>query len=67
MSEPLIIALPPGLDLGPSCTIQVTALDPVTGATVAGVNVSNVTLEVSQTSGSQADLFLGVELLPLRV
>jgi hypothetical protein len=45
MAQPLIVTLPPGLDLWPGCVIRVTAVDPTTGATVSGVNVSHVSIE----------------------
>jgi hypothetical protein len=45
MAQPLIVTLPPGLDLWPGCTIRVTAVNPTTGAVVSGVKVSNVTIE----------------------
>jgi hypothetical protein len=63
VAQPLIVALPPGLSLGGGCTITVTALDPSTGNVVAGVNVSNVTIEVDQTMGSEGDLESGAFML----
>jgi hypothetical protein len=52
VAQPLIVTLPPGLDLWPGCIIRVTAVDPATGATVAGVRVSNISIEgVSDTPG----------------
>lgn len=51
MPQPLTVALPPNLDLWDGCVIRVTALDPATGNTVSGVNVSNVTLEVDLLTG----------------
>lgn len=59
MSAPLTVALPPGLEVSESYTISVTALDPATGNVVSGVDVSNVTIEVDQTEGSEADLAVG--------
>ena len=61
MPRPLIVALPPGLELWGDCSVRVTALDPATGNTVSGVNVSDVTLEVEQTDGG--DLSSGPFLL----
>ena len=55
MSQPLTVALPPGLALWGDCEIRVTALSPTTGNEVAGVQVSNVTLEVEQTAGGALD------------
>ena len=63
MSQPLTVALPPGLALWGDCEIRVTALNPTTGNEVAGVQVSNVTLEVDQTVGSEADLKFGPFML----
>lgn len=51
MAKPLIVSLPPDLELWGGCIIRVTALDPTTGNEVAGVKVSNVTIEVDQTGG----------------
>lgn len=53
MAKPLIVPLPPGLVLWGGCTIRVTAVDPDTGATIAGVRVSNVTIEADQLGISQ--------------
>jgi hypothetical protein len=63
MGKPLIVALPPNLDLGPGNGIRVTALDPATGAVVPGVRVANVTIEVALTSGDATDLQTGPFLL----
>jgi hypothetical protein len=45
VAQPLIVTLPPNLDLWEGCIIRVTAVSPTTGATVAGVRVSNVSFE----------------------
>jgi hypothetical protein len=45
MAQPLVVSLPPGLDLWGGCIIRVTAVDPTTGAGVAGVEVSNISFE----------------------
>lgn len=45
MAQPLIVSLPPNLDLWPGCIIRVTAVSPTTGATVGGVRVSNISFE----------------------
>jgi hypothetical protein len=45
MAQPLIVTLPPNLDLWGGCIIRVTAVDPSTGNTVAGVRVSNISIE----------------------
>ncbi len=54
MSQPLIVPLPPGLELWGDCVIRVTALDPTTGSVVSGVQASNVTLEVDHLEGELA-------------
>lgn len=59
MAAPHDIALAPDVDLWDGCTIRVTAIDPDTGNTVAGVKVSNVTLQVVQFAGDSADLTVG--------
>jgi hypothetical protein len=63
MAQPLIVSLPPGLVLSGGYTISVDALDPSTGATVAGVKVSHVTLEVDLLSQGQAESIGAVLLL----
>lgn len=63
MAEPLTVALPPGLELWGGCTIGVAALVPATGDPVPGVDISNVTIEVALTSGSEADLESGPFML----
>jgi hypothetical protein len=55
VSQPLTVALPPGLVLSGGYSISVDALDPTTGATVLGVDVSNVTVEVDLLSGGGAE------------
>jgi hypothetical protein len=55
VAQPLIVTLPPGLDLWPGCIIRVTAVDPTTGATVAGVKAAKISIEgVSDTEGALA-------------
>jgi len=61
MAQPLIVTLPPGLDLWPGCIIRVTAVDPSTGNTVAGVRVSNISIE--GTSDSPDELAYGPFML----
>lgn len=55
MAQPLIVPLPPALDLWEGCTIRITAVSPTTGAGVGGVNVSNVSIEADQTAGPELD------------
>lgn len=45
MAQPLIVTLPPNLDLWPGCVIRVTAVSPTTGLVVSGVRVSNISFE----------------------
>jgi hypothetical protein len=45
VSQPLIVSLPPNLDLWPGCIIRVTAVSATTGATVSGVNVAKISIE----------------------
>ena len=63
MAQPLIVPLPPNIVLWSDCQIRVTAVNPTTGATVAGVNVSNLSLEVDVTKGRESDLAYGPFLL----
>lgn len=46
MSIPRIAPLPPFLALADGMIIRITAIDAVTGATVSGVKVSNVAIDV---------------------
>lgn len=46
----------PIIDLLPAATITVEAVDPTTGATVAGVSFSNGVLYAEGSPGSAADL-----------
>lgn len=55
MAQPLIVTLPPNLVLWPGCIIRVTAVDPTTGSTVAGVKVAKISFEgFSDTEGELA-------------
>jgi hypothetical protein len=53
--QPLIVALPPNLDLWGGCVVRVAALDPSTGNVVPGVTVSTVTLEVDNLAGTDLE------------
>jgi hypothetical protein len=55
MAQPLIVTLPPNLDLWGGCIIRVTAVNPTTGLTVSGVRVSNISIEADQTAGPALD------------
>ena len=52
MPQPLILPLPPNIDLWDGCKIRVTAINATTGAVVSGVNVTEVNLEVVKIKGS---------------
>jgi hypothetical protein len=52
MAQPLTVALPPELELWGGCTIRVTALDPTTGATMSGVLVENIVIDVDNIGGT---------------
>ena len=63
MAQPLTVALPPDLRLWGGCTFSITALNPTTGADVAGVTISDVHIEVEQTAGpseAAGDILLAV-------
>ena len=51
MSAPLELPLPKDLDLDDTYQIRVTAISATTGAVVAGVKVSTVTLIVDNLAG----------------
>lgn len=51
MAAPIKATMPPGLDLGDSYTILIRAIDPTTGADVAGVVISDVSIMVDQLAG----------------
>lgn len=51
MAKPLNGGIPPGLDLDANYTLRFTALDPSSGAVVAGVDVSDASLLVDNLGG----------------
>lgn len=51
MAQPIELPLPPNLELDDTYVVRVTAIDPTTGNTVAGVQVGAVTLMVDNLSG----------------
>jgi hypothetical protein len=51
MGIPTIAGIPGGMDLGANYTVQFTALDPVTGLLVSGVNVSNASILADNKGG----------------
>jgi hypothetical protein len=63
VAQPLIVAMPSDLVLSGGYKIAVTAVNPTTGATVAGVQVQNVAFEVDiRSSGGEiaGDILLAV-------
>lgn len=54
-SQPLVISLPPNLDLWEGCTVRVTAVNPTTGAGVTGVGVQQFNLEVTTDNPSELE------------
>lgn len=64
MAELLQASMPLSVDLGQGYTLQIAAIDQVTGNTIAAVTVSNMTLEVAAVAGgSPADLQSGPFML----
>lgn len=53
MAAPLQSALPSDLQLDGGTILRVTAIDPATGSTVAGVTVANVLFYVTDLTGGQ--------------
>lgn len=52
MAENLNAPMPPSLYLAPTYTLRIAALDPTTGAAVAGVNIGTVVITgEGETSG----------------
>jgi hypothetical protein len=55
MAQKLTAAIPPAFDLSPNYIIRVTAVDPASGNTVTGVNVSNVSIFAAPVTPGTAD------------
>jgi hypothetical protein len=55
VAQPLVVSLPPNLDLWGGCIIRVTAISPTTGLAVSGVDVANISIEADQTAGPPLD------------
>lgn len=55
MAQKLTASMPAGLDLAEMYTIRFAALDPVTGAAVGGVTVSNVQIHCENTGDISDD------------
>ena len=51
MAVPLDASLPPDLDLGPGFTLRVTALSATDGSVVSAVNVSNLSILLTDLTG----------------
>lgn len=51
MSLPVKTGLPDNMSIGPGYTIRFTAVDPTTGAVVAGVTVSDASIFCTASSG----------------
>lgn len=50
MAAPMVAPIPPELELAGRWRIRFTALNPTTGAVVAGVTVSEATIQVADLS-----------------
>lgn len=59
MSQPLDIDMPQDLDVGPTYTVRVTAINPSTGALVSGVNVGTVVITAALVQGTTDGLETG--------
>lgn len=55
MAQKLTASMPENMDLDGTYTVRWAALDPATGADVAGVEISNAAMLVSQVSPGGAD------------
>ena len=53
MAEQYKTSMPPALDLAGGWTVEFDAVDPTTGATVSGVTVSDVAIQVELVSGPE--------------
>ena len=64
MAQKLTASMPENLDLQANYVVQITAVDPTTGALVSGINVSNVAIMAEQitpaSSGGGQDLLTPV-------
>lgn len=52
MPIPTLAPMPESLDVAPGYTIRVTAIDPTTGALVAGVSINTVVITAEQGSSN---------------
>lgn len=60
-AAPLIAGLPPDCVLSAGYIVRITALDPTTGATVAGVTLSDISFFVTDLIGQE----IGDDAAPL--
>lgn len=67
MPQPLIAAIPNDITLAAGYVIRVVALNPTSGATVAGVRATDVAFQVANTSPAGDGGSAGVAPLPLLV
>lgn len=51
MAKAVKAAMPPDVDIGPGWTVEFAAIDPTTGADVAGVVVSAAMIEAKDLTG----------------
>lgn len=59
MAQPIDIDMPQDLDIGPTYTLRVTALNPSTGALVSGVTIGTVVITASLVQGTTDGLEVG--------
>jgi hypothetical protein len=52
MAQPLTVAFPPNLVLTDGWLVTITAIDPVTGALVSGVTISEALMQVEVLEGA---------------
>ena len=62
-APPLVAGLPPDLDIDGGYILRFDAVDPVTGATVAGVKVSAVAIGAADLAGTAGALAAGPFML----
>lgn len=58
MAQPLVVGMPDRIDIGAGYVLQVTAVNPTTGATVSGVNVSNMVIEAEGAGDLSSGAFI---------
>lgn len=55
MAQKLVAGIPPDFDLPANYVVQLTAVDPSSGAVVSGVNVSNVVIMAAPVTPDTTD------------